>query len=45
MKKKLLFSWLIAVFSVISVFSQVTTSKIQGVVSDDASTGLFGCER
>lgn len=42
MKKQLLFSMLIAVFSAISVFSQVTTSKIQGVVSDDTSAGLFG---
>ena len=42
MKKQLFFSMLIAVFSVISVFSQVTTSKIQGVVSDDTSAGLFG---
>ncbi|MDO9036800.1 MAG: carboxypeptidase regulatory-like domain-containing protein, partial [Lutibacter sp.] len=42
MKKHLLFSMLIAVFSVVSVFSQVTTSKIQGVVSDEASIGLFG---
>jgi hypothetical protein len=42
MKKQLLFSMLIAVFSVVSLFSQVTTSKIQGVVSDDTSAGLFG---
>jgi len=42
MKKQLLFSLLIGVISVVSVFSQVTTSKIQGVVSDDASAGLFG---
>ncbi|HEY9221591.1 MAG TPA: carboxypeptidase regulatory-like domain-containing protein [Lutibacter sp.] len=42
MKKQLFFSMLIAVFSVVSVFSQVTTSKIQGVVSDDTSAGLFG---
>lgn len=42
MKKQLLFSMLIAVISVVSVFSQVTTSKIQGVVSDDTSAGLFG---
>ena len=33
---------LIAVFYVVSSFSQVTTSKIQGVVSDDTSAGLFG---
>lgn len=42
MKKQILFSMLIAIFSVVSVFSQVTTSKIQGVVSDDTSSGLFG---
>ncbi|PKP13243.1 MAG: TonB-dependent receptor [Bacteroidetes bacterium HGW-Bacteroidetes-3] len=42
MKKQLLFSMLIAVFSIVSVFSQVTTSKIQGVVSDDTSAGLYG---
>lgn len=42
MKKQLFFSMLIAAFSVVSVFSQATTSKIQGFVSDDASTGLYG---
>ena len=42
MKKKLLFSMLIAIFSGISVFSQVTTSKIQGAVTDDSSMGLYG---
>ena len=42
MKKQLLFSMLIAIFSAVSVFSQVTTSKIQGVVSDETSAGLFG---
>ncbi len=42
MKKQFLFSMLIAVFYVVSSFSQVTTSKIQGVVSDDTSAGLFG---
>ncbi|MDP2069872.1 MAG: carboxypeptidase regulatory-like domain-containing protein [Lutibacter sp.] len=42
MKKQLLFFMLIAAFSVVSVFSQVTTSKIQGVVSDETSAGLFG---
>ncbi|MDT8416528.1 MAG: carboxypeptidase-like regulatory domain-containing protein, partial [Lutibacter sp.] len=42
MKKQLLYSMLIAIFSVVSVFSQVTTSKIQGVVSDETSAGLFG---
>ena len=42
MKKQLLFSLLITVFSVITGFSQVTTSKIQGLVSDDTSAGLYG---
>ncbi|WP_456422794.1 TonB-dependent receptor [Lutibacter sp.] len=42
MKKQLLFSLLITVFSVVVGFSQVTTSKIQGVVTDDTSTGLYG---
>jgi len=42
MKKQLLFSLLITVFSVVTSFSQVTTSKIQGVVTDDTSTGLYG---
>ncbi|WP_457616889.1 TonB-dependent receptor [Lutibacter sp.] len=42
MKKKLLFSLLITLISTVMGFSQVTTSKIQGVVTDDTSTGLFG---
>ncbi len=42
MNKQLLFSLLITVFSVITGFSQVTTSKIQGLVSDDTSAGLYG---
>ncbi|WP_299524061.1 carboxypeptidase regulatory-like domain-containing protein [uncultured Lutibacter sp.] len=42
MKQRLLFSLLITVFSVVTVFSQVTTSKIQGLVSDNTSEGLFG---
>ena len=42
MKKQLIFSLLITLFSVVTVFSQVTTSKIQGAVSDDTSTGLYG---
>ena len=42
MKKQLLFSFLIAVFSVVTSFSQVTTSKIQGLVNDNNSEGLFG---
>jgi hypothetical protein len=42
MKKQLLFSLLITVLSVITGFSQVTTSKIQGIVSDENSQGLYG---
>jgi hypothetical protein len=42
MKKQLLFSLLIATLCVVTGFSQVTTSKIQGVVSDDANAGLYG---
>ena len=42
MKKQLLFSLLITVLCVATGFSQVTTSKIQGIVSDDSSTGLYG---
>ena len=42
MKQRLLFSLLITVFSVVTSFSQVTTSKIQGMVTDNASEGLFG---
>jgi carboxypeptidase family protein len=42
MKKQLLFSLLITILCVVTGFSQVTTSKIQGVVSDDANVGLYG---
>lgn len=42
MKKQLLFSFLIMVISVVSVFSQVTTSKIQGMITDETAVGLFG---
>ncbi|MBL4939466.1 MAG: carboxypeptidase regulatory-like domain-containing protein, partial [Lutibacter sp.] len=42
MKKQLLFSLLITILCVVTGFSQMTTSKIQGVVSDDASVGLYG---
>jgi len=42
MKKQLLFSLLITVFTVVSGFSQATTSKIQGLVNDDTSAGLYG---
>jgi len=42
MKKQFLLSFLIAVFAVVTGFSQVTTSKIEGVVVDENSEGLFG---
>ena len=42
MNKQLLLSFLITIFVVASGFSQVTTSKIHGVVLDDTSEGLFG---
>jgi len=42
MKQRLLFLLLITVFSVVTGFSQVTTSKIQGMVTDNTSEGLFG---
>jgi len=42
MKKQLLFTLLITLISVATGFSQVTTSKIQGVVTDGTSAGLFG---
>jgi len=42
MKKQLLFSLLITVISVVTGFSQVTSSKIQGIVSDNTSVGLYG---
>ncbi|MCF6181337.1 carboxypeptidase regulatory-like domain-containing protein [Lutibacter sp.] len=42
MKKRLLFSFFITVFAVITGFSQVTTSKIQGIVTDENSEGLYG---
>ncbi|MDX1828148.1 MAG: carboxypeptidase regulatory-like domain-containing protein [Lutibacter sp.] len=42
MKKQLQFSLLITVLSFITGFSQVTTSKIQGIVSDENSQGLYG---
>jgi hypothetical protein len=41
MKKQLL-SILIVIITVVTGFAQVTTSKIQGVVIDDTSTGLYG---
>ncbi|MDP3312626.1 carboxypeptidase regulatory-like domain-containing protein [Lutibacter sp.] len=42
MKNKLFFSLLLAVIVVVTGYSQVTSSRIQGVVLDDASVGLFG---
>ena len=42
MKKQILFTLLITLISVVTGFSQVTTSKIQGVVTDGTSAGLFG---
>lgn len=42
MKKQLLFSLLITVLCVVTGFSQVTTSKIQGIVTDENSQGLYG---
>lgn len=42
MRKQLLFSFMITLFTVAIGYSQVTTSKIQGHVLDDTSTGLFG---
>ena len=42
MKKRLLFSLLVTVISVVTGFSQATTSKIQGIVTDNTSTGLYG---
>lgn len=42
MKRHILFSLLLTVIVIVTGFSQVTTSKIQGLVSDDSSVGLFG---
>jgi len=42
MKKQFLLSFLIAVFAVVTGFSQVTTSKIEGLVVDENAEGLFG---
>jgi hypothetical protein len=42
MKKRLLFSFVITAFAIITGFSQVTTSKIQGIVTDENSQGLYG---
>jgi len=42
MKKQLLFSWLITFMLIVTGYSQVTTSKIQGIINDETSTGLYG---
>ena len=42
MKKLQLFSLILTVFVVSLSFSQVTTSKIQGIATDESSVGLFG---
>ncbi|MBI9042265.1 carboxypeptidase regulatory-like domain-containing protein [Lutibacter sp.] len=42
MKKHLFFSLLIMIFAFSTAFSQMTTSKIEGSVSDDTAVGLFG---
>ncbi len=42
MKKQLLFSLLITIFTLVTGFSQVTTSKIDGLVTDENSEPLFG---
>ena len=42
MKKLLVFSFLFALFSGVSVFGQVTTSKIQGQVKDETGAGVYG---
>jgi len=42
MKKQFLLSFLIAVFAVVTGFSQVTTSKIEGLVVDENAEGLLG---
>lgn len=42
MKKQQLFFMLVLFFIFVTGFSQVTTSKIQGIVQDETSAGLFG---
>ena len=42
MKKQLLCTLLITILTVVTGFSQVTTSKIDGLVIDENSEGLFG---
>ena len=42
MKKQLLFTFLVAILTVFTSYSQVTTSKIEGLVMDDTGEGMFG---
>lgn len=42
MKKQFFFTFLMAVLAISSVFSQITTSKIEGLVMDETGEGLFG---
>jgi len=42
MKKKLLFTILVTILTVITSYSQITTSKIEGLVLDETGEGLFG---
>ena len=42
MKKQLFFTFLITLITIVTGFSQTTTSKIEGIVIDETSVGLFG---
>jgi len=42
MRKKLFFTFLITLVTAVAGYSQVTTSKVEGVVIDETSSGLFG---
>ena len=42
MKKQLFFTLLVTILTVFTSYSQVTTSKIEGLVTDDTGEGLFG---
>ena len=42
MKKQLLFTFLISILTITIAFSQVTTSKVEGIVMDETGEGLFG---
>ncbi len=42
MKKQLYFTFLVTIFTAFTAFSQVTTSKIEGLVTDETGEGLFG---